>query len=194
MSRKLLIADDDGVVLATLSAGLRQAGYEVIEAKDGEAAYQAAVEHEPDAALLDIRMPGMTGIELSRRLYEDYEIPVVFLTAYDDKELVESAIGTGAFGYLVKPIEVSRLVPVIETALMRGYEVASIKGSINKNKQINAAVGVLMERYRISMPRALELLRASARRDRKKLHVLAMEVVASTERLNLFSPEELEGN
>ncbi|MDZ7750315.1 MAG: response regulator [Gammaproteobacteria bacterium] len=189
MTKKLLIADDDGVVLATLSMGLRQAGYQVVEARDAESAYQAVSTERPDVAVLDIHMPGMSGIELSRRLFEEFQVPVVFLTAYDERELVESAIGTGAFGYVIKPIDVARLIPVIETAAVRGQEVAGIKGAMDKNKQINAAVGVLMERHRVSMPKALEAMRAVARRDRKKLHVLALEILSATEQDNRFFDE-----
>ncbi len=189
MTKKLLIADDDGVVLATLSGGLRRAGYDVLEARDAESAYQVVDAERPDVAVLDIRMPGMSGIELSRKLFEDFQVPVVFLTAYDEQDLVESAIGTGAFAYVLKPIDVARLIPVIETAAVRGREATAIKGAMDKNRQINAAVGVLMERYRVSMPRALEVMRVVARRDRKKLHVLALEIISATEQDNRFFDE-----
>jgi len=189
MKHSVLVAEDDGVVLATLSAGLRQVGYEVREAKGGDSAYAAVGEWRPDVALLDIRMPGMDGVELAQRLHDEYAIPVVFLTAYGDSDLVDSAIDTGAFGYLVKPVEVTRLPPLLETAISRGRELAGIKSAIDKNRQINAAVGVLMERYHISMLRAFEALRTVARRERKKLEVIATNVVSSTEQTNLFHDE-----
>ena len=104
----ILVVDDDRLILATLAKGLRQADYGVSEANSGEDALRLASAVKPDLALLDMRMPGMSGIELAQRLTSD-EIPFIFLSAYGDAEIVKQAAEHGALGYLVKPLDVPQI-------------------------------------------------------------------------------------
>jgi response regulator NasT len=117
--KHLLIADDDRLVLATLGRGLRAAGYSTREAASGEEALRLAAECAPDLALLDVRMPGVSGLEVARRLAAEGRVPFLFLSAYGDEEIVEQAAEHGALGYLVKPLDVAQVVPALEGLLAK---------------------------------------------------------------------------
>jgi len=121
---RILVADDDRLILATIASGLRRAGYEVMEAVDGEQAIRLCREKKPDLALLDIRMPGLSGIEAVQWLRRDPDtnIPVLFISAYGDESLVDEAVAEGAFGYLLKPLDVVQILPPIRAALARAAE------------------------------------------------------------------------
>ncbi|MGD9000580.1 MAG: response regulator, partial [Granulosicoccaceae bacterium] len=95
---RLLVADDDSLVLATLTAGLRDIGYEVTGVESGEEVVQLCEHEDYDLALLDMRMPGLSGLETVQTLNESCQIPVVFLSAFDDREYVEQAVAAGALG------------------------------------------------------------------------------------------------
>jgi CheY-like chemotaxis protein len=102
---------------------LRRAGLDVCaEARDGEEAVALAREHEPDLAIMDVKMPRLDGIEAARRILEERPIPIVMLTAYGQDELVARAVEVGVFGYLVKPFREQDLLPAIRTALARHAE------------------------------------------------------------------------
>ncbi|OOZ37784.1 response regulator [Solemya velesiana gill symbiont] len=121
-NNKILVADDDELILSIISRGLESSGYEIISATDGKQAVELGIKTVPDLAVLDIRMPGMDGLEVARELRKRADIDSIFLTAYSDKELVETAIKEGALGYLVKPIDTHQLVPSIEAGLERSAE------------------------------------------------------------------------
>ena len=106
MPHHVLLVDDDRLIIGTLGNGLRQAGYAVAEAASGETALALAKHQIPDLAILDIRMPGISGIELARRLRDTNRVPTLFLSAYSDKKMVEEAIDEGGLGYVVKPVDV----------------------------------------------------------------------------------------
>lgn len=163
---KLLVADDDRVVLFTLAEGLREAGFEVIEARDGLRALELCLGVAPDLALLDIRMPGLDGLELARRLRSETSVPFLFLTAYDDEDLVREAVKLGALGYLVKPLDVPRLVPMLRAAL-------------DSNRHIGTAVGIAMRTWNLDQRAAFERLRKYARDRSEKLVDVARAVVES---------------
>jgi CheY-like chemotaxis protein len=103
--RKILLVDDDRLVLATLQSGLEQAGYAVQACSSAEEAKRVLALDNPDIAVLDIRMPGASGLDLARELGESQAIPFLFLTAYSEAEVVRKAAEYGAVGYLVKPVD-----------------------------------------------------------------------------------------
>ena len=196
MGRKtLLLVDDDGLVLATMSRELRESGYDVLIADDGEKGLAlAARTPPPDLAILDIRMPGISGIELAALLRKN-GIASIFLTAYDDRTYVEQAIAEGALGYLVKPIDVGRIIPTIETALHRSAELERLRekarrlgSALETGNSVNVAVGMLMEHYRLERNEAYELLRRKARSERRKVKEVADEVMAAWEEIDLLLP------
>jgi response regulator NasT len=116
---RILIADDETIIRLDLRQLLEAAGYEVAEARSGTEAVQLAESWQPNVVILDVRMPELDGIEAARRITASRPVPVILLTAYDDRSLVERAVGAGVFAYLVKPFAESDLVPAIELAWAR---------------------------------------------------------------------------
>ena len=189
----ILVADDDRLVLATLTRGMRNAGYSVLPASNGKEAVQIGIREKPALAVLDIRMPDMSGIEVARRLKEETETPFLFLSAYHEPKLVAEATEEGALGYLVKPIDVAKLIPAVEAALLRGAEIreleqeqSKLNQALSRDKTISIAVGILMERYHLSSSEAFEVLRLHARSKRQKLADVAKQTVEAADRLNEF--------
>ncbi|MFZ4539327.1 ANTAR domain-containing response regulator [Propionivibrio sp.] len=174
---RILIADDDRLVLLTLADGLREAGFEVIEAHDGLQALALCLSEEPALALLDIRMPGLDGLELARRLRDETTVPFLFFSAYDDEEFVQRAVEIGALGYLIKPLTVAKIVPTIRTALARAQEISGLQGAMASNRTIATAVGMLMRAAGLDQPSAFEQLRQQARTQRRKLEDVARSMV-----------------
>src|SRR4030065_277450 len=121
-TKKILIVDDDRLVLTTFERGLRGAGYEISTAESGPQALQVCAESPPDLVLLDIRMPEMSGLEVAQRLRRETDVPFVFLSAYDDIEILKQAAEHGALGSLVQPAGMPPGVGVVEAALARAEE------------------------------------------------------------------------
>ncbi len=187
---RLLIADDDGIILAIFGKGLRDAGYEVIEADSGEAALKMVTEKPVDLAILDVNMPGISGIDAACKMRE-LGIPVVFLSAYDGREMVEAAVSKGALGYIVKPIDVAKVIPTIKTALERAVDLRASKEAesrlncaLDTGKVVNVVVGMIMERYCVNQVEAFELLRQNARSKRRKVREVATDMINALEVLN----------
>ncbi len=120
---RILIAEDESIIRLDLREILVQAGYEVCaEAANGEDALRLAQETEPEAAVLDVRMPGMTGIEVARRILAERPIPIIMLTAYADSGTVAEAVRAGVFAYVVKPFREQDLLAALETAFAQHRE------------------------------------------------------------------------
>ncbi len=126
VNAQILIVDDDRLITHTLSTGLRSAGYRTVEADSGAAAIKIAQEQPIDLAILDVRMAGMSGLELAQYL-NTHRIPYIFLSAHADSATVEQAVASGALGYLVKPLDVPNIVPTIETALSKAKELSELR-------------------------------------------------------------------
>jgi response regulator NasT len=190
-SLRLLFADDDRLVLATMAKGLRDAGYEVVTAESGEQALAAVRQGSFDLALLDMRMPGLSGIETARRLREEHGVPALFFSAYGERDLVEDAIADGGLGYLVKPLDVAQLLPAVAAALARARDLKALLASQTQleqalagNRHVSMAVGILMERRRLTAQAAFEVLRAGARKGQRKLDDYCGDIINAAERLN----------
>jgi len=190
-TKRILLADDDRLVLATLAKGLRNAGYEVHVCDSGEAALAAAEQESFELAVLDIRMPGLSGIETARRLRDQHNIPALFLSAYGERELVEQAIADGGLCYVVKPIDAAQLIPAVETALARAKDLsallqtkAHLERALAGGRYTSMAIGICMERLGLTEQAAFEMLRANARKNRRKLEELCRETVGAVQRLN----------
>ena len=183
------MVDDDRLVLAALAEGLRTAGYRVTGSASGEDALGLVAHDVPDLALLDVRMSGMTGIELGGKLRE-LGIPFLFLSAYGDQEIVRQAAEEGALGYLVKPLDIQQIVPSIEAALARGGDLrklreneAQLNNALAGSREISMAVGLLMMRDRLNRKQAFDLLRDNARSQRRPVAEVAKELLNSAEAL-----------
>lgn len=173
---KILVVDDDRLVLATLAHGLAQAGYEVIDADNGDDAILLAREHKPDLALLDIRMEGKSGFDVAAYLREYCQMPFMFLSAFSDDETVQQVKELGAVAYLVKPLDIRQIVPAVEAAFASagGRRAASDSGLAPLRSEratlphepmaqpVAMAVGVLMHRYSLNRVAALERLQRMA--------------------------------
>ena len=186
----LMVVDDDRLVLATLVAGLRQAGFDVIEADNGDDAILLARKHKPRLAILDMRMQGKSGMDVARYLAANTDTGFMFLSAFGDSDIVEEATPMGALGYLVKPLDVRQIVPAVRAALSRATEMrsnpppggASVTDAKGRDDWI--AIGILMERLRLDYDRALLALRAQAQSENKDVSELAASMVDAANRLN----------
>lgn len=190
--RKILIVDDDRVILHILAEGLRELGYEVATAVSGEEALRLARETSHDLAVLDMRMPGMSGVEVARELRRDNLASFVFLSAFGDETVVRDAAEAGALGYLVKPVDIPQLVPFIEAAIARGREIDLLRSTAEQLEQAlkveqktRTAVGIIMERKGLDRQEAFDLLRAKARSQRRKIAEVADELITAVEGMNL---------
>jgi AmiR/NasT family two-component response regulator len=191
-SSRLLVVDDDPLIVATLSQGLRDAGYEVLEVRGGREAIEQAGRGSVDLAILDVGMPEMSGIEVAQWLRANTGIPFMFLSAYGEQEIVGQAVREGALSYLVKPVDVDQVAPVVEAALSRAGEIRQLRETEEQlttalagNRAISMAVGVVMERYRLSEREAFERLRSHARGQQRKLASIAREILDAVETSNM---------
>jgi response regulator NasT len=151
--KRVLVAEDESIIRMDIVETLREAGFEVVaEAGDGEQAVALATEHMPDIIVMDIKMPNMDGIEAAERI-QALKIPVVLLTAFSQKELVERATEAGAMAYVVKPFSPSDLLPAIEIALSRHAqigvlesEIADLQERLETRKLVDRAKGLLISK------------------------------------------------
>lgn len=190
----ILVVDDDRLVLATVVAGLKQSGFDVIEADNGDDAILLARKHKPRLAILDMRMQGKSGMDVARYLAANTSTGFIFLSAFGDRDIIEEAMRLGALGYLVKPLDVNQIVPAVQAALLRLHErpaavaptpvpAAQLPGAPALRDQ-SVAVGILMERLRLDYTRALDVLRAQARAEGRDVDELAATMVDAANRLN----------
>ena len=180
---KILVADDDPILLTTLSRGLRAANYEVLTASNGDDAVRIGCREKPDLAILDVRMPGTFGIEVARQLRDRAGVGSLFISAYSEQEVVELATKEGALGYVVKPISPIQLIPAIRAALERAADLrrlqrneAQLTRAIESNRDISIAVGMGMARFQLERPIAFEAFRRYARSHQLKMVDLARRV------------------
>jgi response regulator NasT len=180
---KILVVDDDRLVLATLTHGLSQAGYEVIDADNGDDAILLAREHKPELALLDIRMEGKTGFDVAAYLREYLQIPFMFLSAFSDDATVRQVKELGAITYLVKPLDIQQIVPAVESAFASkpkpaggasqntsAADVGAAPSAVDPLGQTVAlAVGIVMHRNSLGRQQALDKLATQAHQEGRSL-------------------------
>lgn len=189
----LMLVDDDRLILATLAGGLRRAGYQVSTAEsvdDAEALLAGGL--RPDLAVVDVSMPGRSGVELAERLQGLDRIPFLMLSAYSDAPTVDRCSDLGALGYLVKPLDLTQIKPAIQAALQRARELEALRKAhtqlqtaLDNDRDINVAIGITMMQYQLTRTATFELLRRAARSQRRKLSEVATEALQSAERLHL---------
>lgn len=190
----ILVVDDDRLVLATLVHGLVQAGYEVIDADNGDDAILLARERRPDLALLDIRMEGKSGFDVAETLRDKYRIPFMFLSAFSDDATVAQVKALGAVAYLVKPLDIRQIVPAVEAALANvgARRAAPAESPVaapattaeSLDPTVAMAVGVLMHRYSLARGPALERLRRQASTEQRPLADQAERLLQAVELLS----------
>ncbi len=181
----ILVAEDESLIRLGLTRILEEAGHTVYAAEDGQAALTLADARTPDLVILDIKMPRMDGLEAAERLYERAAVPIIFLTAYGDRDLIERAARLPVMGYLVKPIKESELHAMIEVATSRfaehahtAHRAAEGAAALAEHRVIAGAKGLIMQRDGVSELEAYGRLEARARRERRTLLEVAEEVRA----------------
>ena len=185
--RRVLVAEDEALIRLDLVEMLREEGYQVVgEAGDGEEAVRLAGELRPDLVILDVKMPKMDGIEAASEIAKDRIAPVVILTAFSQRDLVERARDAGAMAYLVKPFAKRDLVPAVELAMSRfselqalENEVASLTDRLETRKVIERAKGLLMSAQGLSEPEAFRWIQRTAMDRRTTMKAVAEAVVDS---------------
>jgi response regulator NasT len=186
---RVLIVDDEAIIRMGLRAMLEEKGYQVIgEAGDGDRALELAKLLKPDLIFLDIKMPGMDGIETAAAIMRDRPTPIILLTAYSDRSLINRAKEAGVLAYLMKPFKESDLVPTIEIALARFQEiqalrreVGDLKETLETRKLVERAKGILMKRYGLSEEEAFQRIQRQSRNLRKPMKEIAEAIILAEE-------------
>ncbi|MDQ1104397.1 ANTAR domain-containing response regulator [Nocardioides zeae] len=168
--RRVVIAEDEALIRMDLAEMLADEGYEVVgEAGDGQRAIELAEELRPDLVVLDVKMPVLDGIAAAERIAAQRIAPVVILTAFSQRELVERARDAGAMAYLVKPFSASDLVPAIEMAVSRFAELSQLEAEVGDlterletRKLVDRAKGVLQEDLGLTEPDAFRWIQKTA--------------------------------
>ena len=168
--RRVLIAEDEALIRLDLREMLEEEGYDVVaEAADGETAVLLAEEHRPDLVILDVQMPVLDGIDAAARIAEHRIAPVVILTAFSQRDLVERARDAGAMAYLVKPFSKADLLPAIEMAASRFSEIVSLETEaadlterLETRKLLDRAKGVLQSEHAMTEPAAFRWIQSTS--------------------------------
>jgi response regulator NasT len=168
--RRVVIAEDEALIRLDLAEMLAEEGYDVVgQAGDGQAAVELAELHRPDLVVLDVKMPRLDGITAAQRIAEQRIAPVVILTAFSQRDLVDRARDAGAMAYLVKPFSKDDLVPAIEMAVSRfaelrmlEAEVADLTERLETRKAVDRAKGVLQRQLDLSEPDAFRWIQKTA--------------------------------
>lgn len=199
---RILVVDDDRLVLATLAHGLKQAGYDVIDADNGDEAILLAREHRPVLALLDIRMEGLSGFDVAETLRDAYHIPFMFLSAFADEATLAKVREMGALDYLTKPLDVERILPSVAAAMARiagpaagredGAPAAAASVAVQAASPLSdpvaLAVGVLMHRHALTRDKAWGHLQRLARDGGIDPAAQAERLLAAVEELARTAP------
>jgi response regulator NasT len=182
---RVIIADDESVIRADLRETLTQLGYLVVgEVGDGQSAVNVARELKPDVVIMDIKMPDMDGIQAAKILTEEKVAPVLLLTAYSQRDLIDRAKEAGVVGYLVKPFREQEIVPAIEIALERFKEFAEIEKEIGNlretletRKLVDRAKGVLMDKQGLTEAEAFRKIQKMSMNTRKPMKEIAEAII-----------------
>ena len=188
--RRVMIAEDEALIRLDLREMLQEEGYEVVgEAGDGEMAVTLATKLRPDLVILDVKMPKMDGIEAGAKIAKERIAPVVILTAFSQRDLVERAREAGAMAYVVKPFQKKDLLPTIEMAMSRFTEIVSLEaevedlqGRLEARKIIERAKGVLQTEHKMTEPDAFRWIQRTSMNQRRTMRAVA-EAVLSGEAL-----------
>lgn len=183
--RRVVVAEDEALIRMDIVETLRDNGFEVVgEAGDGEAAVALATELRPDLVVMDVKMPKLDGISAAERLAKDNIAPVVLLTAFSQKELVDRAKDAGAVAYITKPFTPSSLLPAIEIALARQEQIHALEAEVGDlterfetRKLVDRAKGLLNEKMGLSEPDAFRWIQKASMDRRLTMRDVAVAII-----------------
>ena len=186
MSIRVVIAEDEAIIRLDLKETLEEEGYDVVgETGRGDKAVELVRELRPDIAILDIKMPGMDGIEAARHITKDRICGVLVLTAFSQREVIEEARDAGALAYLVKPFQKTDLIPAIEVAIGRFREMQALNGEVEvlgeqleARKSIDRAKGILIDQFKMSEADSYGFIQRGAMNHRTTMKAVADMVVS----------------
>ena len=186
MSIRVVIAEDEAIIRLDLKETLEEEGYDVVgETGRGDKAVELVRELRPDIAILDIKMPGMDGIEAARHITKDRICGVLVLTAFSQREVIEEARDAGALAYLVKPFQKSDLIPAIEVAIGRFREMQALNGEVDAleeqleaRKAIDRAKGILRDTHAMSENDAYGFIQRGAMNHRATMKAVADMIIS----------------
>ncbi len=184
-SIRIVVAEDEAIIRLDLVETLREEGYEVVaDTGRGDTAIELVREHKPDVAIFDIKMPGQDGLEAARAVSAEKICPVVMLTAFSQREVIEQARDAGALAYLVKPFQKTDLVPAIELAIGRFAELKLLSGErdaldeqLQLRKLLDRAKGVLIDKHLMTEQAAFDFIQKSAMSSRSRMKDVAQKVI-----------------
>ena len=186
MAIRIVLAEDEAIIRLDLRESLQEEGYEVVgDVGRGDKAVEMVDDLRPDVAIFDIKMPGMSGLEAAKIVSEKKICPVVMLTAFSQREIIEQARDAGALAYLVKPFQKTDLVPAIELAIARFAELKSLSGEVAAlgaqleiRKLVDRAKGVLIDKHQMSESDAFSFIQSMAMSQRMKMGDIAEQIIA----------------
>ena len=189
-SLRVVVAEDEALIRLDLVEMLTEAGYEVVgQAGDGEAAISITEKEKPDLVVMDVKMPKLDGISAAERIANQRIAPVVILTAFSQRDLVERARDAGAMAYLTKPLTIEDLMPAIELAVSRFQEIKQLDAEITDlqeqlkaRKLIEKAKGILMKNLKINEPEAFKWMQKTAMDKRRSMTDVAQLVMDEFEK------------
>ena len=189
-SLRVVVAEDEALIRLDLVEMLTEAGYEVVgQAGDGEAAISITEKEKPDLVVMDVKMPKLDGISAAERIANQRIAPVVILTAFSQRDLVERARDAGAMAYLTKPFTIEDLMPALELAVSRfqeikqlDAEVTDLQEQLKARKLIEKAKGILMKNLKISEPEAFKWMQKTAMDKRRSMTDVAQLVMDEFEK------------
>jgi response regulator NasT len=187
-ARRVLVAEDESLIRLDLTEMLAEEGYEVVgEAGDGATAVQLAEQLRPDLVVMDVKMPVLDGISAAQRIVAQRIAPVLILTAFSQRELVDRAREAGAMAYLVKPFAKADLVPAIEMALSRHEEITQLEREVadlterfETRKLVDRAKGMLQTRFGLTEPDAFRWIQKAAMDKRTSMREVAQVVISDS--------------
>ena len=183
---RVVIAEDEAIIRLDLRETLENAGYEVVaDTGRGDEAAKLVSEHKPEVVILDIKMPGMDGIQVAREIAATEDTAVVILTAFSQRELIDEAVDAGALAYLVKPYQQSDLVPAIEIARRRYQEMReltdqakTLEDRLKARKVIEKAKGLLIDAASLNEDEAFRFIQTRAMSERKTMLEVAEKIIS----------------
>jgi len=183
---RIVLAEDEAIIRLDLRESLQEEGYEVVgDVGRGDKAVEMVDALRPDVAIFDIKMPGMSGLEAAKIVSDKKICPVVMLTAFSQRQIIEQARDAGALAYLVKPFQKTDLVPAIELAIARFAELKSLSGEVAAlgaqleiRKLVDRAKGVLIDKYQMSESDAFSFIQSMAMSQRMKMGEIAEQIIA----------------